>query len=245
MLGDILKVEFELSENDFVFFKECLDKVCDNCVDDEQMIIEGIVVMKKEVIVVNLLKFVIDCLEKFDLLVNMVWDEDWKLFGEDCKCVFDVFVYFVDLDDLIFDCIFGIGYIDDVIMIDLVSVGFVLELDVYVDFVVYCEDFVEEGGEDKLMFEEVCKVMQLCMYCWCKCLCLLIGGFGGGLGFVICYFQVLDYFELGLVGFQIFVNFVCSLLNMLFIFDQCQVYIFFFVFIKINVWCDGDVGVFY
>lgn len=188
MSGDTLKVEFELSENDLAFFKERLDKARDNRADEEQMVIEGIAAMKKEAIAANPPKFVTDRLEKLDPLVNMVRDEDWKLSGEDRKRVLDALAYFADPDDLIPDRIPGIGYIDDAIMIDLVSAGLAPELDAYADFVAHREDLAEEGGEDKPTLEEARKVMQSRMHRRRKRSRSLTGGFGGGPGFAIRYF---------------------------------------------------------
>ena len=188
MSGDTLKVEFELSESDLAFFKDRLDKARDQRSDDEAMIIEGIAAMKKEAIAANPPKFVTDRLEKLDPLVNMVRDEDWKLSGDDRKRVVDALAYFADPDDLIPDRIPGIGYIDDAIMIDLVSAGLAPELDAYADFVAHREDLAEDGGDGKPTLEEARKVMQSRMHRRRKRSRSLTGGFGGGPGFAIRYF---------------------------------------------------------
>lgn len=189
MSGDTLKVEFELSESDLAFFKERLDKARDNRADDEQMIIEGIAAMKKEAIAANPPKFVTERLEKLDPLIAMVRDDDWKLSGEDRKRVVDALAYFADPDDLIPDRIPGIGYIDDAIMIDLVSAGLAPELEAYAEFVAHREDLAEGGeDDDKPTLEEARKVMQSRMHRRRKRSRSLSGGFGGGPGFAIRYF---------------------------------------------------------
>jgi uncharacterized membrane protein YkvA (DUF1232 family) len=156
-----LKVEFELSESDIAFFKDRLDKArASRDGDSDQMVIEGVAAMTKEALAANPPKFVRDRLAMLDPLLAMLRDDDWKLAGDDRKRVLDALAYFVDPDDLIPDRIPGIGYIDDAIMIDLVSAGLEPELEAYADFVAHRTELASGKSEDAAPLEEARKVMQ-------------------------------------------------------------------------------------
>jgi uncharacterized membrane protein YkvA (DUF1232 family) len=153
-----LKVEFELTETDIAFFKEKLDQACEKH-GDEGEILEGVAAMKKQALASNPPAFVKDRIEKLDPLVAMIKDEDWKLDGDDRKRVLDALAYFAEPHDLIPDHIPGIGYIDDAIMIDLVSAGLEPELEAYADFCAHRED-LNAGEGDLPPLEDARKVMQ-------------------------------------------------------------------------------------
>jgi uncharacterized membrane protein YkvA (DUF1232 family) len=156
-----LKVEFELSETDIAFFKERLDKAREaRGNDDDAMIIEGVAAMTKEALAAKPPQFVVDRLTLLDPLLAMLRDDDWKLTGDDRKRVLDALAYFVDPEDLIPDRIPGIGYIDDAIMIDLVSAGLEPELEAYADFVAHREELASGRDKDAAPLEEARKVMQ-------------------------------------------------------------------------------------
>lgn len=155
-----LKVEFELSEADLDFFRDRLDKARDaRGADDDAMILEGCAAMKKEALAANPPQFVRDRIDQLDPLIAMLRDDDWKLEGADRKRVLDALAYFADPEDLIPDRIPGIGYIDDAIMIELVTAGLEPELEAYSDFVAHREE-LKAGASDMPSLGEARNVMQ-------------------------------------------------------------------------------------
>lgn len=155
-----LKVEFELSEADLDFFRARLAKARDARVaDDENVILEGVAAMRKQAMAANPPAFVRDRIEQLGPLVAMLRDADWRLAGEDRKRVLDALAYFVDPDDLIPDATPGIGFIDDAIMIELVSNALAPELEAYDDFVAHREELAA-GAEDMPSLDDARAVMQ-------------------------------------------------------------------------------------
>jgi len=55
-------------------------------------------------------------------LIQMLRDDEWRLEGRDRARILDALAYFVDPEDLIPDRLPGIGYLDDAIMVELISV---------------------------------------------------------------------------------------------------------------------------
>ena len=155
-----LKVEFELSEADLDFFRARLAKARDARVaDDEAVILEGVAAMRKQALTAKPPAFVLSRLDRLAPLVAMLSDGDWRLAGEDRTRVLDALAYFADPDDLIPDSTPGIGYIDDAIMIELVSNALAPELEAYDDFVAHREELAA-GAADLPSLDEARAVMQ-------------------------------------------------------------------------------------
>ncbi len=155
-----LKVEFELSEADLDFFRARLAKARDARVaDDEATILSGVAAMKKQAMAANPPAFVRDRIEQLAPLVAMLSDHDWRLAGADRTRVLDALAYFADPDDLIPDATPGIGYIDDAIMIELVSTALAPELEAYEDFTAHRAE-IAAGAEDMPSLDDARAVMQ-------------------------------------------------------------------------------------
>ncbi|CAN5209788.1 hypothetical protein BH24PSE2_BH24PSE2_02130 [soil metagenome] len=78
--------------------------------------------------------FVANTLEKLEVMLAMVRDEEWQLPEEEVTRVMHALAYFADPEDLIPDDVPGIGQLDDAIMVELVSRELKGELDAYADF---------------------------------------------------------------------------------------------------------------
>jgi uncharacterized membrane protein YkvA (DUF1232 family) len=135
-----MKVSFELSKRDLRFFRERLKQVRGSGKSlDEAVVIHGAESMVEEAIESEPPDFVLQRIGTLEKLVEMLRDEDWRLEGRDRARIIDALAYFVDPDDLIHDKIPGIGYIDDAIMVELVSIELKHEIAAYDDFCSYRE----------------------------------------------------------------------------------------------------------
>ena len=146
-----MKVSFELSKRDLRFFRERLKQVRSSGKSlDESVVIHGAESMVEEAIESEPPDFVLQRIGTLEKLVEMLRDEDWRLEGRDRARIIDALAYFVDPDDLIPDKIPGIGYIDDAIMVELVSIELKHEIAAYDDFCSYRDAQPTKEGLKKL-----------------------------------------------------------------------------------------------
>ncbi len=143
-----LTVTFELSENDLEHFRSVMHKVRESSVEDNS---EKIITEARELI--NLVRkssaaeFIRTRINKLETLIAMLLDEGWDLKGEDRGRVVRALSYFAEPEDLIPDHIPGLGFLDDAIMIELVTQELEHEISAYRDFLVYRAAEVSRGIE--------------------------------------------------------------------------------------------------
>jgi uncharacterized membrane protein YkvA (DUF1232 family) len=117
-----MKFSIELSNRDLGFFREALKK-SRNAVRhaEESEIIEAIgdvlaEIKNKE----PLPDFVTKRIPQLESLIRMLCDDEWRLPNEARERVLAAFIYFADPEDIVPDHIPVIGYIDDIIIVELV-----------------------------------------------------------------------------------------------------------------------------
>jgi len=93
-------------------------------------------------------EFVRERLDKLRLMIDMLTDSDWRLPHQESNRVLNALAYFAEPEDLIPDSIPGLGFLDDAIMIELVSQELEHEIQAYRDFVVYRAAEACRKGED-------------------------------------------------------------------------------------------------
>ena len=94
--------------------------------------------------------FIRDRMNTLETLIGMVMDKSWGLLDEDRSRVIDALAYFSEADDLIPDDIPGLGFLDDAIMIEIVSKELKHEIQAYRDFVVFrAAEQARLGEEEK------------------------------------------------------------------------------------------------
>jgi uncharacterized membrane protein YkvA (DUF1232 family) len=144
-----MKISFELTDRDLNFFRKALRQSREAVRDAEETeIIEAIndvliEIRKNE----PLPDFVGKRIPELEALISMLTDDEWHLPEGDRERLLATFVYFADPEDILPDDIPVIGYLDDVIIIELV----VRELHhvrvAYEDFCQFRDEF--DSGKDK------------------------------------------------------------------------------------------------
>ncbi len=145
-----LKLSFELSDRDLLYFRESLRQSREAVRDAEETEIVDAVRHVLEEIRGNepLPDFVSERLPQLDLLIQMLADEDWQLPTDDRERLLAMFVYFSDPEDILPDHIPVIGYLDDVIIIELVTRDMLHVREAYDDFRTFRREFDEEHGKN-------------------------------------------------------------------------------------------------
>ena len=148
-----LDITFTLSDQDLEHFQEIVDK-SKTAMKGEQTAAQ-IEAAAKQLIAdasaSDLPEFISDRLQKLDIVINMVGDEEWQLSDEDRNRVLGALVYFCDPEDLIPDHIPGLGYLDDALYTEIVIRELEAEIESYEEFCKYRsseESRRAEQGED-------------------------------------------------------------------------------------------------
>jgi len=145
-----LKISFELTDRDLEFFRKALRHSREAVKDaDEADIIDAIKDVLDEIRKNEPLPdFVAMRIPELESLIRMLTDTEWLLPEADRERLLATFVYFADPEDILPDDIPVIGYLDDVIIIELI----VRELHhvrvAYDDFCEYRDDFDTGKGKN-------------------------------------------------------------------------------------------------
>jgi uncharacterized membrane protein YkvA (DUF1232 family) len=145
-----MKISFELTDRDLNFFRKALKQSREAVRDaEESEIIEAIHDVLNEIRKNEPLPdFVGDRIPQLESLISMLTDEEWRLPDGDRERLLATFVYFADPEDILPDDIPVIGYLDDVIIIELV----VRELHhvriAYDDFCQFRDEFDSSKGKN-------------------------------------------------------------------------------------------------
>jgi hypothetical protein len=117
-----MKISFELSDRDLDFFRSALKQSREAVRDaEESEIIEAISDVLDEIRKNEPLPdFVSKRIPELESLISMLNDDEWQLPDDEREQLLATFVYFADPEDILPDDIPVIGYLDDVIIIELV-----------------------------------------------------------------------------------------------------------------------------
>ena len=115
------RISLTLSNRDLRYFRDAVRRARDAVgVADEDEIIDAIQQVIADIHSNGPLPdFISGRLPALQGLIGMLGDADWQLPARERSRLLAAFVYFCDPEDLIPDHIPGIGYLDDVIMIEL------------------------------------------------------------------------------------------------------------------------------
>jgi uncharacterized membrane protein YkvA (DUF1232 family) len=133
-----MKISFKLSHADLEHFREVMMRAREAARDRS---VDEIVAKASELLAQvnrsNTSDFIRDRMVVLEILIGMVLDQGWGLVEEDRQRVIAALSYFAEAEDLIPDDIPGLGFLDDAIMIEIVSEELKHEIQAYRDFVVY------------------------------------------------------------------------------------------------------------
>ena len=133
-----MRISFELSDSDLEHFKTVMTKARESARNkDMGSIVDAASQVMTKVNASQTSDFIRDRMNTLETLIGMVVDKSWGLVDEDRKRVVEALAYFSEADDLIPDDIPGLGFLDDAIMIEIVSRELKHEIQAYRDFVVF------------------------------------------------------------------------------------------------------------
>lgn len=133
-----MRISFELSDTDLEHFKEVMTRAREAARGkDVSSIVDAANNLLVKVNASETSDFIRDRMNALETLIGMVMDQSWGLVDEDRKRVIEALAYFSEADDLIPDDIPGLGFLDDAIMIEIVSRELKHEIQAYRDFVVF------------------------------------------------------------------------------------------------------------
>jgi uncharacterized membrane protein YkvA (DUF1232 family) len=144
-----MKISFELTDRDLRFFRKALKLSRDAVRDaEEPEIIEAIRDVLETISQSQPLPdFVGERIPQLESLISMLTDEDWQLPEIDRERLLATFVYFADPEDILPDDIPVIGYLDDVIIIELAVRELKHVREAYEDFCSFRDDFDRKQGK--------------------------------------------------------------------------------------------------
>jgi uncharacterized membrane protein YkvA (DUF1232 family) len=138
-----MRFTLELSNRDLKFFREALKKSRDAVRHaEESEIIEAIGDVLDEIKNEEPLPdFVSKRIPQLESMLSMLKDDEWSLPIDDRERMLAAFVYFGDPEDIVPDHIPVIGYLDDVIIIELVVKELHHTREAYDDFCKFRENY--------------------------------------------------------------------------------------------------------
>ena len=91
--------------------------------------------------------FILERLRKLRLMIDMLSDLEWRLPHLEASRVLNALAYFTEPEDLIPDELPGLGFLDDAIMVELITRELKHEIEAYQDF---CDFRARKRGEGGL-----------------------------------------------------------------------------------------------
>lgn len=132
------KLTIELSERDLKHFRRELRRARESVsIADDEEILGAAAELVASLRRTELPDFVTVRLEKLELMLAMMRDDDWELDERERNPVLSALAYLCDPEDIIPDNIPGIGLLDDAVMIELAFRELRHEIDAYEDFCRY------------------------------------------------------------------------------------------------------------
>jgi uncharacterized membrane protein YkvA (DUF1232 family) len=144
-----MRLSFELTDRDLDYFRNALKQSRQAVRDaDETEIIDAIRDVLNDIRGNEPLPdFVSSRIPQLDRMLEMLVDEEWQLPSADREQLLATFVYFGDPEDILPDDIPVIGYLDDVIILELAARELIHVIEAYSDYCRYRDEFDAEHGK--------------------------------------------------------------------------------------------------
>lgn len=149
-----LEITFELSDSDLDHFREVMESARQRGSHLEAVeIIDNARKLLYQVWHSDTSDFIRERMNRLETMIGMVLDQGWGLEEEDRKRALQALSYFSEPEDLIPDDIPGLGFLDDAIMIEMVTSEMRHEIQAYRDFCVFRAAESSRLGEEATALE--------------------------------------------------------------------------------------------